>query len=79
MNKLDPQSPIVTRRSTDHIATSAWFIGMLLGIALLLAIIVLVCIVKRNRGGKYAVHEREERQGRRYEDEDPGFTEYREP
>jgi neuronal cell adhesion molecule len=47
-------------------------------IALIIVLVVLVCIVKRNRGGKYSVHDKEAAQGR--EDyEDGGFNEYNKP
>jgi len=42
-------------------------------------VLVLVCIVKRNRGGKYAVHEREAIHGRKDFNEDAGFHEYSQP
>ena len=65
--------------STAHLANFApWFIGMMCAIALIIVLVVLVCIVKRNRGGKYSVHEKEAAQGR--EDyEDGGFNEYNKP
>ena len=51
---------------------------MMCAIALIIVLVVLVCIVKRNRGGKYSVHEKEAAQGR--EDfEDGGFNEYNKP
>lgn len=51
---------------------------MMCAIALIIVLIVIVCIVKRNRGGKYSVHEKEAAQGR--EDyEDGGFNEYNKP
>lgn len=54
------------------------FSGMILAIAFLLFILVIICIVKRNRGGKYAVHERELAAGRvDYAEE--GFHEYSQP
>ena len=37
------------------LASSGWFIGMLLAIVFLLGVCLVVCLVKRNRGGKYAV------------------------
>ena len=40
---------------------------------------VIVCLIKRNRGGKYAVQEREERQGRRDPYDEGGFPEYTQP
>lgn len=65
--------------STAHLANFApWFIGMMCAIALIIVLIVLVCIIKRNRGGKYSVHEKEAAQGRD-EYEDAGFNEYNKP
>jgi hypothetical protein len=58
--------------------TTGWFIGLILAIAFLVLIIILVCIVKRNRGGKYAVYEREIAHGRLDYDEG-GFREYSQP
>lgn len=60
-------------------ASTGWFIGMMLALALLLLVLVLVCIIKRNRGGKYAVHEREATHGRKDFNEDAGFHEYSQP
>ncbi|KAL7648874.1 UNVERIFIED_CONTAM: hypothetical protein RMT77_000794 [Armadillidium vulgare] len=69
----------VIRRPSDNFATKGWFIGMMLAIAFLLLILVIVCVVKRNRGGKYAVHEREAAQGREDFNEEGGFPEYSQP
>lgn len=59
----------------ENVATAGWFIGMLLAIIFLLLVLILVCIVKRNRGGKYAVHEREVAHGRHDYQDDAGFPE----
>jgi len=56
-----------------------WFIGMLLAVIFLVLVCVVVCVIKRNRGGKYAVQEREERQGRRDPYDEGGFPEYTQP
>ena len=48
---------------------------MLLALLFLFAVCVVVCLVKRNRGGKYAVQEQETAHGR-HEYEDGGFMEY---
>lgn len=69
----------VIRRPADSIATRGWFIGMMLAIAFLLLILIIVCIVKRNRGGKYAVHEREAAHGRTDFNEEQGFPEFAQP
>ncbi|KAL1463497.1 hypothetical protein WDU94_015244, partial [Cyamophila willieti] len=63
----------------DTVATAGWFIGMLLAIAFLILVLILVCLIKRNRGGKYAVHEREAAHGRHDYPEEPGFNEYSQP
>ena len=49
---------------------------MICAIALVLVIAILVCIVKRNRGGKYAVSEKEIAQRRGLEIDHEGFDEY---
>ncbi|KAI5710224.1 hypothetical protein M8J75_006855 [Diaphorina citri] len=64
---------------SDTVATAGWFIGMLLAIAFLILVLILVCLIKRNRGGKYAVHEREAAHGRHDYPEEPGFNEYSQP
>ncbi|KAK7076289.1 ATP-dependent DNA helicase chl1, partial [Halocaridina rubra] len=69
----------VYKRPPDSIATRGWFIGMMLAIAFLLVILIIVCIVKRNRGGKYAVHEREAAHGRTDFNEEQGFPEFAQP
>lgn len=69
--------PIIQPR--ENVATAGWFIGMMLAIAFLLLVLIIVCIVKRNRGGKYAVHEREQANGRRDYPEEGGFHEYSQP
>jgi hypothetical protein len=59
-------------------SSSGWFIGLIVAIAFLVLVLILVCIVKRNRGGKYAVYEREIAHGRLDYDEG-GFREYSQP
>lgn len=66
-------------KPSDTVATAGWFIGMLLAIAFLILVLILVCLIKRNRGGKYAVHEREAAHGRHDYPEEPGFNEYSQP
>ncbi|XP_030756282.1 neuroglian isoform X2 [Sitophilus oryzae] len=63
----------------DPVATAGWFIGMMLAIVFLLLVLIIVCIVKRNRGGKYAVHEREQANGRHDYPDEGGFHEYSQP
>ncbi|XP_059350954.1 neuroglian-like [Daphnia carinata] len=40
-------------QGSSAVASTVWFIGMMLALALLLLVLVLVCIIKRNRDGKY--------------------------
>ncbi|XP_048210845.1 neural cell adhesion molecule L1-like protein [Perognathus longimembris pacificus] len=44
----------------EDICTQGWFIGLMCAIALLTLILLTVCFVKRNRGGKYSVKEKED-------------------
>ncbi|XP_075406843.1 neural cell adhesion molecule L1-like protein [Tenrec ecaudatus] len=44
----------------DDIATQGWFIGLMCAIALLTLILLTVCFVRRNKGGKYSVKEKED-------------------
>jgi len=62
--------------ATGHLVKADWFVGMLSALALILILAVLVCVVQRNRGGKYAVHEKEIAQGRGLEYDHDGFDEY---
>ncbi|XP_061709263.1 neuroglian isoform X3 [Cydia pomonella] len=59
-------------------AQAGWFIGVMLALAFLLLVLVLVCVARRNRGGKYDVHDRELAAGRR-DHPDTGFHEYTHP
>lgn len=58
--------------------TTGWFIGLIVAIAFLVLILILICIVKRNRGGKYAVYEREIAHGH-LDYAEGGFREYSQP
>ncbi|XP_071743212.1 neuroglian isoform X5 [Lepeophtheirus salmonis] len=64
--------------SQSYLAHSGWFIGMLLAIIFLIFLCIIVAIIKRNRGGKYAVSEHEAAHGRKDYD-DAGFPEYTQP
>lgn len=44
----------------DDISTQGWFIGLMCAVALLTLILLTVCFVKRNKGGKYSVKEKED-------------------
>ncbi|XP_072915117.1 neuronal cell adhesion molecule a isoform X7 [Hemitrygon akajei] len=51
--------PAMASRQVD-IATQGWFIGLMCAIALLILILLIVCFIKRNKGGKYPVKEKED-------------------
>uniref|UniRef100_A0A8C5GQS0 Neural cell adhesion molecule L1 n=1 Tax=Gouania willdenowi TaxID=441366 RepID=A0A8C5GQS0_GOUWI len=51
--------PAVANRQVD-IATQGWFIGLMCAIALLILVLLIVCFIKRNKGGKYPVKEKED-------------------
>ncbi|XP_025162697.1 neuroglian isoform X2 [Harpegnathos saltator] len=71
------EGPIIQPK--ENVATAGWFIGMMLAIAILLLVLIVVCVIKRNRGGKYAVHERELAAGRGDYPDEGGFHEYSQP
>uniref|UniRef100_A0A4W6FI38 Neuronal cell adhesion molecule n=1 Tax=Lates calcarifer TaxID=8187 RepID=A0A4W6FI38_LATCA len=51
--------PAVASRQVD-IATQGWFIGLMCAIALLILILLIICFIQRNKGGKYPVKEKED-------------------
>uniref|UniRef100_A0A671MRR2 Neuronal cell adhesion molecule-like n=1 Tax=Sinocyclocheilus anshuiensis TaxID=1608454 RepID=A0A671MRR2_9TELE len=51
--------PAMTSKQVD-IATQGWFIGLMCAIALLILVLLIVCFIKRNKGGKYPVKEKED-------------------
>ncbi|XP_077565479.1 neuronal cell adhesion molecule-like isoform X2 [Stigmatopora nigra] len=51
--------PAIPSRHVD-IATQGWFIGLMCAIALIILVLLIVCFIKRNKGGKYPVKEKEE-------------------
>merc|ERR1719340_75218 len=66
--------------SQSTVASSGWFIGMVLALLFLASVCVVVCLIKRNRGGKYAVQEQEVAHGRGQDyDDGGGFMEYTQP
>nr|XP_020473531.1 neurofascin [Monopterus albus] len=42
------------------IATQGWFIGLMCAIALIILIVLIVCFIKRSRGGKYPVRDKKD-------------------
>ncbi|XP_038636516.1 neuronal cell adhesion molecule a isoform X26 [Scyliorhinus canicula] len=63
------------------IATQGWFIGLMCAIALLILILLIVCFIKRNKGGKYPVKEKEDAHAdpeiQPMKEDDGAFGEYR--
>ncbi|CAM4660322.1 unnamed protein product [Leuciscus chuanchicus] len=49
----------MTSKQVD-IATQGWFIGLMCAIVLLILVLLIVCFIKRNKGGKYPVKEKED-------------------
>ncbi|KAJ8260389.1 hypothetical protein GJAV_G00181540 [Gymnothorax javanicus] len=45
-----------------NFATQGWFIGLISAIVLLLLILLILCFIKRSKGGKYSVKDKEEGQ-----------------
>nr|XP_020858664.1 neurofascin isoform X18 [Phascolarctos cinereus] len=54
-----PPNEASTKNQVD-IATQGWFIGLMCAIALLVLILLIVCFIKRSRGGKYPVREKKD-------------------
>ncbi|XP_019911139.1 neurofascin homolog (chicken) a isoform X16 [Esox lucius] len=61
---LAVESPHFTNEAyiKDHvdIATQGWFIGLMCAIALIILILLIVCFIKRSRGGKYPVRDKKD-------------------
>ncbi|CAB1322769.1 unnamed protein product [Coregonus sp. 'balchen'] len=74
--------PAVPSRQVD-IATQGWFIGLMCAIALLILILLIICFIKRNKGGKYPVKEKEDAhtdpEFQPMKEDDCTFGEYRPP
>ncbi|XP_060932063.1 neuronal cell adhesion molecule-like isoform X17 [Limanda limanda] len=56
---VDEGKMSVASRQVD-IATQGWFIGLMCAIALLILILLIICFIQRNKGGKYPVKEKED-------------------
>ncbi|XP_030631247.1 neuronal cell adhesion molecule isoform X3 [Chanos chanos] len=71
--------PAMASRQVD-IATQGWFIGLMCAIALLILVLLIVCFIKRNKGGKYPVKEKEDAhadpESQPMKDDDVTFGEY---
>ncbi|XP_036375971.1 neuronal cell adhesion molecule-like isoform X15 [Megalops cyprinoides] len=70
-NTIKGSGPIITEEAVTimdeamasrqvDIATQGWFIGLMCAIALLILVLLIVCFIKRNKGGKYPVKEKED-------------------
>lgn len=73
---MSTDGPMILRE--EGAASAGWFIGVMVALAFLLLVLVLVCVARRNRGGKYDVHDRELAHGRR-DYPDQAFHEYTHP
>nr|XP_015194455.1 PREDICTED: neuronal cell adhesion molecule isoform X4 [Lepisosteus oculatus] len=72
--------PAMASRQVD-IATQGWFIGLMCAIALLILVLLIICFIKRNKGGKYPVKEKEDAHAdpeiQPMKEDDGTFGEYR--
>ncbi|XP_026723861.1 neuronal cell adhesion molecule isoform X7 [Athene cunicularia] len=72
--------PAMASRQID-IATQGWFIGLMCAVALLILILLIVCFIRRNKGGKYPVKEKEDAHAdpeiQPMKEDDGTFGEYR--
>uniref|UniRef100_A0A3P8ZED6 Neural cell adhesion molecule L1 n=1 Tax=Esox lucius TaxID=8010 RepID=A0A3P8ZED6_ESOLU len=55
-----PPRVLNTRLYHVDIATQGWFIGLMCAIALIILILLIVCFIKRSRGGKYPVRDKKD-------------------
>ncbi|XP_072002996.1 neuronal cell adhesion molecule isoform X11 [Engystomops pustulosus] len=56
---MDEGKMAMASRQVD-IATQGWFIGLMCAVALLILVLLIVCFIRRNKGGKYPVKEKED-------------------
>ncbi|KAM4748051.1 neuronal cell adhesion molecule isoform 12-T12 [Rhinophrynus dorsalis] len=63
------------------IATQGWFIGLMCAVALLILVLLIICFIRRNKGGKYPVKEKEDAHAdpeiQPMKEDDGTFGEYR--
>ncbi|XP_022449379.1 neurofascin isoform X5 [Delphinapterus leucas] len=57
--RTEIQESAYTNNQAD-IATQGWFIGLMCAVALLVLTLLIVCFIKRSRGGKYPVREKKD-------------------
>ncbi|KAL1020923.1 hypothetical protein UPYG_G00006440 [Umbra pygmaea] len=58
---ISTDGAVMTEERTAF-ATQGWFIGLVSAIVLLLLVLLLLCFIKRSKGGKYSVKDKEEGQ-----------------
>uniref|UniRef100_G3W2M4 Neuronal cell adhesion molecule n=1 Tax=Sarcophilus harrisii TaxID=9305 RepID=G3W2M4_SARHA len=77
---VDEGKMAMASRQVD-IATQGWFIGLMCAVALLILILLIVCFIRRNKGGKYPVKEKEDAHAdpeiQPMKEDDGTFGEYR--
>ncbi|XP_026723865.1 neuronal cell adhesion molecule isoform X11 [Athene cunicularia] len=77
---MDEGKMAMASRQID-IATQGWFIGLMCAVALLILILLIVCFIRRNKGGKYPVKEKEDAHAdpeiQPMKEDDGTFGEYR--
>ncbi|XP_012879474.1 PREDICTED: neuronal cell adhesion molecule isoform X1 [Dipodomys ordii] len=77
---MDAGKMAMASRQVD-IATQGWFIGLMCAVALLILILLIVCFIRRNKGGKYPVKEKEDAHAdpeiQPMKEDDGTFGEYR--
>ncbi|XP_029396960.1 neuronal cell adhesion molecule isoform X27 [Mus pahari] len=77
---VDEGKKAMASRQVD-IATQGWFIGLMCAVALLILILLIVCFIRRNKGGKYPVKEKEDAHAdpeiQPMKEDDGTFGEYR--
>ncbi|XP_043405330.1 neuronal cell adhesion molecule isoform X33 [Chelonia mydas] len=77
---MDEGKLAMASRQVD-IATQGWFIGLMCAVALLILILLIVCFIRRNKGGKYPVKEKEDAHAdpeiQPMKEDDGTFGEYR--
>uniref|UniRef100_A0A671VWL4 Neural cell adhesion molecule L1-like protein n=1 Tax=Sparus aurata TaxID=8175 RepID=A0A671VWL4_SPAAU len=52
--------PLAAEGQRSDFSTQGWFIGTMCAVALLTLVVLMACFVRRNKGGKYAVKEKED-------------------
>ncbi|XP_018087317.1 L1 cell adhesion molecule S homeolog isoform X3 [Xenopus laevis] len=61
-SKMVQTTGIAITKEQRGFATEGWFIGLISAIVLLLLILLILCFIKRSKGGKYSVKDKEDTQ-----------------